>query len=191
MSNHTLTDDALQVVLSVADDMEHEASILYPANYVVLDCGVVLEVLGITPETYNAVIRKFESLEPQPPLVHLASKGRTEPNPNDPEYIKRFKTWQGNKTLAIMSALYALGIKVVSVPDNMPGPDSDDWAEEHRLSSLGTTNSAKERFIFWLQGKALSVNKVIAERERNAILLAAIRVMGVAEVDVQEAVKRP
>lgn len=180
---------ALGVVLEVAEEHEHTPE--WPDNFVALNCGAVLEVLGITPEAYNAVIRKFDAIEPQPPIVELKSKGREQENPNDPKYIKDHDQWKSNRTFALLLVLYALGVKVAHVPEGMPGPDSQEWMEEFSLSGLQQTGSPKERLIAWIQYKAISLNKTLGKVEREAILLAAIRQMGVAEQDVQDAIKRP
>lgn len=189
MSDYALTEDrALTAILQVAEEVAEP--ITYPDNYVVLDCGAVLEITGIAPETYNSVVRKFEDSEPKVPIVTLVSKGgRQEPNPNDPEYMDRLQKWKNARSAGLLLAIYAFGASVVSAPESMPGPDSEEFKAGLTLSGLLGKGTPTECRIHWIQN-ALSRDKVRGGAERTAIFKAAIRAMGVSESDVQDAVKR-
>lgn len=179
---------AFDLVMEVAVE---QVAPTYPDNYVVLNSGVVLEITGISAETYNAIIRKFQDREPSIPVVELKSKGRSEPNPNDPAYINAYKRWQGEQASALTLAVYALGTRVVLVPEHVNGPDHESTIDQLTLSGLLQSNTERGRLVAWLQHIALSRNARQAAGEINAILFAAGRAMGVTEQDVSEAVKRP
>lgn len=174
-----------------AEQAQTEAPVVYPDNYVTLKSGVVLEITGITPETYTSIQRRFESSEPRPPVVEIKGKGRREENPSDPDYIRAHNAWELQKSLGLLQAIYSFGTRVVVVPEGLIGPDSEEWAEEWRLSEMGVTNSAKELFVGWLKHKATHFNKEEFAQERVAIFNAAARMMGVSEADIAEAAKRP
>lgn len=191
MSYTDTIDPALAVVLAVAEKQEHEqVKPDYPWNYVVFNCGVVAEITGITQDTYNDIVRLHAKDKPTVPMVDLG-KGRKEENENDPDYIAKRDLWQSAQSWAVLFAVYAFGFRVEYIPDGMPGPDSDEWIEEFRLSGMTQTNSAKERLIAWVKYKVISRIPAESKQERTNILLIAGRIAGTVEVDVQDAVKRP
>lgn len=180
---------ALDIVMQVA---EEQAIVALPDTYVTLDSGVILEITGISSETYNAIIRKFESLEPPIPVVELKSKGgRMEPNPNDPKYINDHNMWKSKQASALSLAVYSFGTRVHFVPAGVLGPESEETVRRLRLAHLLESDTEIGRLVAWLQHFALSRNALAAANEINRILFAAGRAMGVTKEDVAEAAKRP
>lgn len=183
-----MTDTALDLVFRVAEELENAP---LPDNQVRLTNGVILEISGISAETYNAIIRKTAEREPAVPVVEIKSKGRKEPNPNDPEYIQRFKRWQAEQSSALLLAVYVFGVRVVYVPVDVAGPDDTETLNDLRLSGLLEYDTPNGRKVAWLQHCALSHNAQEQAGEQRAIFFAAGRAMGVNNADVSEAAKRP
>src|SRR3990167_1584507 len=68
---------------------------------------------------------------PKPPVVFIEDKGREEENPNDPDYIEQVSdiNWRRGK-LAVDTHL-ALGTSIISIPQEVYPPESDEWHEWH------------------------------------------------------------
>lgn len=148
---------------------------------ITLSNGVVLRIKAISKDAYLDVMARFE--EPSPPVV-LSQKGRKEANPNDPAYKKAVSQYRINLARGITLAVYAMGVELISVPDNVRGPFDEDWREELRLSGLSSGESERAQVMDWLRHFAAK-NTL----DNQAIMLAAGRMLGTPEADVQDATK--
>lgn len=114
--------------------------------------GVVLRVKPVPRYVLRALLRKYP--EPEVPVVEIADKGRTEENPNDPEYRRQRLQWIEQIGDATNNALLTLGTEVESVPKGMDRPEDETWAK--RLKVVGIDVPApdeddNERYLAWLR----------------------------------------
>lgn len=175
----TLTN--LQPSQTVLDAVENVEAAGNEPGVITLSNGVVLKIKAVSKEAYLDVLARFE--EPRPPIA-LTQKGRKEANPNDPEYKRQLQQYRVNLARGITLAVYAMGVELISVPDGVRGPFDEDWLEELRLSGLASGTSERAMVMDWLRHYAAK-----STLDNQAIMLAAGRMLGTPEQDVQEATK--
>lgn len=98
--------------------------------------------------------------EPQVPVWHNEDKGRDEPNPDDPNYLKALAEYEQQQQLATIDVMTMFGVDVLDVDENVLGaPDDDDWIKKlelrHRLGyskvdlSVFDLSNQIERDFLW------------------------------------------
>lgn len=172
-------------VLEVADEMD---AVQDGADGLVeLGTGVVIRPKALNLDTYLSIIARFP--DPLVPTVYDPERGRTIENPDDPVYLDKVK-WRNVKLAdAITLVTYALGVEVVSIPDDFPGPDDEDWLDERAVSGLASGDSPRARLMDWVRHKATVNTRDRVPSDNARIMRAVGRMTGTVEADVSEAAK--
>lgn len=154
-----------------------------------LENGIVLHLKTVPPLLLTAVQAEFKY--PEPPNVMIEEKGRNEPNPNDPGYIKECEEVDLARNLAINDVVLAVGTAFKSAPEGYFGPDEQDWESPVMFASgvAGKTldiepkeGDRTKRYLQWLRFYALETNIDVALATSLPYQLAGIREGEVEEV---------
>lgn len=128
--------------------------------------GVVLSVKKVPAFILKEKKAQLDRSEPEVPVVHLEDKGRSEPNPNDPGYLKAHERWEEETNTRLLEAMILLGTSIEYVPDSMPKPEDDDWLEELRFLEIPIDESTLGRKLLWLKTHVLTDEHEINELAR-------------------------
>ncbi len=165
----------MEEVLDKIQVQEDDPSIFTANN------GVVIKLKRVNRMIVLDAVRQIQ--DPKPPVQFIEDKGRTEENPNDPDYIAAKQQSDFDRGMLTINVYLTFGTQVVSIPDGMYMPETHDWSED--LESLGMKIAPKgrARYASWLKYYALN------EDEVNELSLRAMRFAGVTlEVDTAAAV---
>lgn len=120
---------------------------------------------------------------PEVPVQLIADKGRYEPNPDHPDYIKAVEAYAVERGHATADIYIGLGTKLVFCPKEIPGPDSPEWVKELEAVGLEIATDGIKRYIAWV--------KLIAARgipgEISRLMDAITDLNAVQEDDVADA----
>ena len=94
----------------------------------VLDSGVRVRVKQVPPGLLQDILSHLD--EPVPPMWYDEDKGREEPNPNHPEYIKAVKEYQEAQSSATIDAIALFGLELV---DGLP--EDRSWVNKLKIMS--------------------------------------------------------
>ena len=95
---------------------------------VTMSTGVVFAVKPVPRQFLYEVTAQFEP--PKVPMYFNESKGVEEENPADPDYIDAAERYLLEVSAAQNDAAFLRGTTVVEKPDDIPGPDDQDWIDE-------------------------------------------------------------
>lgn len=126
-----------------------------------MENGVVLRIKPVPPLVLRNAARGI--VDPEVPMVHIESKGRDEPNPDDPAFIAALAEARERRSQAASIAALLVGTEVKSIPPGIPGPDDDSWVEDLRTVydvagikwDIDTTPGSKARYLAWLRNYAI------------------------------------
>jgi hypothetical protein len=100
------------------------------SDIVTLNRGFKVKVTQLPISVFDAVLDRFPM--PNPPEVEIAEKGRSEPNPNDPDYIIACNKVEGDRGEALLTAICLLCVEPVDAI-----PNSDTWLPQlQRLAKI-------------------------------------------------------
>lgn len=176
-------------VAEVADRHQPDVEMttaLPPSNKdrVTLSTGVVLAILSVSPMAFGDLENKYPP--PPVPKTYDEVKGREISNPLSAEYKKATTENENRKALAALDLAIVLGTRLLSIPDGMDGPDSEEWKDT--LFAMGysqeSIESKKARYLSWVKLSAASNNT-----DWNILSMTVMRRMGVPEQDVNAAMK--
>lgn len=164
---------------------DSESELIKDPNRIELSNGVVLKIKMVSRNAVSYAARNAmkEHPEPQVPMVWIEDRGRNEPNANDPDYIQAYRLYQIEVSARIMDVLYARAVEVVKMPDDVPGPDSQEFqdyvelamGEELRKSELG-------RLVQWLRYWAVPEEDEL-DLQSRLLQLAGVPVQDIKEVE--------
>lgn len=119
---------------------------------ITLSTGVKLKVFR--PNMLALMRARQESLkrypEPKVPEVDVPDKGRKEPNPNDPDYIRAYQDWAYQLGGRILDVFIATGSKLEDCPDDVPDADSDDFHAMVELVGEELASTPMRRYVQWV-----------------------------------------
>lgn len=95
---------------------------------VVLSTGVKVKFTPVGASLIDAINSKF--VQPEPPMMMIEDKGREEPNPMHPDYIKALNDHERAKGNAVIDALMVFGVELV---DGMP--EDESWVDKLKFLS--------------------------------------------------------
>ena len=95
-------------------------------DVVTLSTGIRVRFKSVNPATIADIISRIQ--EPAVPMWLNEKKGREEPNPMDPSYLRAIERIDEQRGAAMMDALALFGLELV---DGVP--DDDEWLKELRL----------------------------------------------------------
>jgi len=144
--------------------------------------GVVLRLRNPSPMAVAAALQSVGDDEPKPPKVWIKDKDREEENPADPEYLAAKRIWLATAGQRALRALLPTGTALESKPDDVVGPDDEDYAD--LMASMGIEPGAGRftRYVQWVLYVAAGGTD---DFQKLSMLL--MRRAGVSEEDVAEA----
>lgn len=149
--------------------------------------GIELTIKPVPPLLLQAVQEEFQ--QPDPPVVWMEEKGRDEPNPNDPTYVKEVEALETRQTVATNDLLLAVGTEVKHIPEGYVGPEDDSWIEGVEFAGRLTGTDIKvdrddkvKRYLAWLRFYALETGPDITLATSLPMSLAGLREGEVQEV---------
>jgi len=154
-------------------------------NMIELSTGVILRGKQAPPMTLITIMGAFP--RPKPPVVLIKDMGREMENPDDPDYLERVKAWGTEQSNVMLSALILSGTELVSKPDDMPGPDDQEWMDEYELYGLSMhRENPSWRYLRWVQHKA-----AVTADDIKQIMAVVGRLSGIPEKAVESAEQFP
>lgn len=181
----TLSDEAeaLEVVSkAMARRLGHNRSELTLSN------GIVLEFRSVSPILTGAVRGELELKLPKPPVVWLEEKGRSEENPNDPDYLASLERQQHLNDIAMSDVITYAGVDIKHVPEGIYSPDDDRWLSDPRIImarraglEFDDTDSIKRKVV-WM--RLYAIEDYVDARLWDEVQTELI---GIREEEVQEA----
>lgn len=150
-----------------------------------LSNGVVLRFKEVSKNeiSYAARNANRDYPEPKPPMIYIKNRGREEPNTNDPDYKQALLLYNIEATARIMDVMYARAIKVESRPDDISGPDSQEFQDYLELAQGETLRKSElGRLVQWLRYWAIPDEDQI-EFQRKVLRLAGVPVADVVEIE--------
>jgi len=149
--------------------------------------GIVLGIKPVPPLLMHAVSQEFTP--PDPPKVMMEEKGREEPNPNDPQYLKDLQKLEDQQSQALNDLILAVGTHAISVPEGYSMPEDKDWIDAISFAGEVTgkpieihTDNKVKRYLCWLRYYALETASDIALATSLPMQLGGIREGEVEEV---------
>lgn len=122
MTNGAISDAASRAAVAVTEEAEQRI------QRITLTTGVVLRFKHVSPLAIRAASARIPM--PQVPVVEIPDRGRSEPNPNAPEYLKALQQWNKDQVDAALAIGIIQGTEIESIPDGMYKPEDDGWLDE-------------------------------------------------------------
>lgn len=143
----------MQAAAAVADAVEKRKN---GNGEVTLSTGVVIRHSPVPPWLAREVVQKIK--DPPVPIVYIESKGRDEPNPNDPEYLQGIEDANVQRGIASLDIVILMGTKIVSIPEDIIPLESDEWINQLRdlevfdeETFVKINSSPNQRKIAWFK----------------------------------------
>jgi hypothetical protein len=95
-------------------------------NIVDLPGGIQVQVLPVSATLMDEVTSRV--VDPEPPMFMNEQKGREEPNPLDPSYIKQLEANERRRQVAVMDIMTMFGVELLSGM-----PESDEWIKKLQM----------------------------------------------------------
>lgn len=120
---------------------------------------------------------------PRPPVVFIEAKGRSEENPDDPDYKEALRDAQIQQGILGVNTYLSFGTEVVSLPEGIIDWTEPEWSEDITdVTGVVIPVKGKARYCAWLKFYALS------DEDFTGLNLAIARHSGyVPEADVTAA----
>lgn len=158
-----------------------------PAREITLSNGIRLELKPVPP----FLVRKaaLGISRPVPPSVSVNDKGRTEPNPNDPDYQKALAEYEEKTSDMGNRVMMIVGTEILEpLPEGIQPPESNEWVELLRILEIevpeGELGEPRQRKYAWLRYYALATAGDVIK-----VIGGLTRLSGIPEKEVDEAVR--
>jgi hypothetical protein len=150
---------------------------------ITLSNGIVLKVKPMPPMLLNSVANSIP--EPEVPKVFLEDKGREEPNPNHPDYLRAVAERNSTISLATINLILFACTEIIEVPDDVWKLESDDWVPLAKMAKVNFDPKDKtERYLAWLRCYALQTID-----DLNQAQMIPLKLSGITEEEVEEAME--
>ena len=150
---------------------------------ILLSSGVILNLTSVPKTFIYEATRAFK--RPKIPTYLNEEKGREEENPGDPDYLEALEMYAADVANAATDVALLRGTSIQEIPDDVIGPDSDEWIQEMEVLGLPMRDNPRARYMTWIKAIAAPLDKDI-----NGLLEEVGRLTGVSESDVADAVER-
>lgn len=173
--------DEIPAGVNLADEIAR--SLRGNGGQVKLSSGIVLQLKPVPPNLLREVSLQYP--DPEVPVVYIESKDRTEPNPNDPDYLRAKEQMLLQRMRASIETLILVGSEPISVPDGMYEVDDDGWMEDFDILGIKPDISTpRRRYLAWLKLYALQT-----ELDIGIVQMGVQRLSGVTEIEVMRALR--
>ena len=150
---------------------------------ILLSSGVILNLTSVPKTFIYEATRAFK--RPKIPTYLNEEKGREEENPGDPDYLEALEMYAADVANAATDVALLRGTSIQEIPDDVIGPDSDEWIQEMEVLGLPMRDNPRARYMTWIKAIAAPLDNDI-----NGLLEEVGRLTGVSESDVADAVER-
>ena len=165
-------------------EAEEQASISENGRpQILLSSGVILNLTSVPKTFIYEATRAFK--RPKIPTYLNEEKGREEENPGDPDYLEALEMYAADVANAATDVALLRGTSIQEIPDDVIGPDSEEWIQEMEVLGLPMRDNPRARYMTWIKAIAAPLDKDI-----NGLLEEVGRLTGVSESDVADAVDR-
>lgn len=148
---------------------------------ITLSNGIVLRVRSMPPLLFSSVTNSIP--EPEVPKVYMEDKGRDEPNPNHPDYVKAMEDRTAAIALATMNLMLVACTSIDSIPEDCESPEDDGWLFQARMAGFEfNPNDRNERYLAWLRAYAIAT---VGDMQK--VQTVPLQLAGVSEQEVDEA----
>ncbi len=147
-----------------------------------LSTGVVLKLHTPAPMVVQSAFKEAKKNEPKPPTVYIKDKDRNEENPSDPDYVAALKQWRYEAGMRGLRALIPTGTTLETVPNGIPGPDHEDYADLMASMQIDPGAGRFTRYVQWVLHVACG-----GVDDLDSLTNVLMRRLGVTEEDVAEA----
>jgi len=144
-----------------------------------LESGVVIKLRGVSSEAFRRALSTID--KPTVPTVTLKD-GASEENPNDPDYKVAMDNWAFKVTEMFPKICIALGVHIVSTPDDMYPIDSDGWISE--MASIGVTVDTSNDIA---RASDYKILYALSGTDWNRLALEVMKMGGTMEASIAEA----
>lgn len=151
-------------------------------DYYVTESGLELKLKKVSRFLVLEVGKKIPV--PKVPVVFIEEKGRSEENPNDPDYVKALQDSTNERGALVVTSIIAVGSEVAKLPSGMPGPLDDEWIEVMAGVDIDIPkHNQRLRYSAWLKYIGLPDPK-----EFDGLVTKILRFSGLTtEADVKDA----
>lgn len=142
-----------------------------------LPYGVTAKIVPVPPQLIEEVTSKIK--DPEVPIWHNEDKGRDEPNPNDPDYLKALDEANTLRGIASVDAFALFGIDLEAMPED------DKWLrkllfmEKRGLIDLSDYDLDDPDELEFVYKRYVALN--------GNVLNVIVKASGVSEEEVQAA----
>ena len=150
---------------------------------ILLSSGVILNLTSVPKTFIYEATRAFK--RPKVPVYLNEAKGREEENPGDPDYLEALEMYAADAANAATDVALLRGTSIQEIPDDVIGPDSEEWIQEMEVLGLPMRDNPRARYMTWIKAIAAPLDNDI-----NDLLEEVGRLTGVSESDVADAVER-
>jgi hypothetical protein len=102
------------VAIAVAEDFAHKDGIL------TLSTGYRATIRPVSAQLLDSAMSRIK--DPPVPEIYLEEKGRSEPNPNDPAYLKEVEEANHRRSMASVDVMILMGVQLID-----PVPPESEW----------------------------------------------------------------
>lgn len=139
------------IQLALMDIENHEEG---QDGLVHLSSGVTLKLKKVPILRIQEIVRRFKY--PDPPRFYDEDKKRWYENPDHPDYIARKEEVDGERGLAVIDAVAALGTELHTVPEGFQRPEDNDWIDELEFLGIEVKKESKlARYHAWIKFVAI------------------------------------
>jgi hypothetical protein len=129
----------------------------YEPNIITLKTGDVVEILPVSASLIDEVTSRVK--DPEIPMWHNDDKGRDEPNPSDPVYVRELADIERQRGIAALDAMIMFGVKLVDgVPEDERWLDNLKFMEMQGLLDLESYNLDDELTREFLYKRFIAVD---------------------------------
>lgn len=190
-SNKTISSIAAKTAKSTIEKTDEQSE---PKDKLVtVSTGVVFRIKEVPQMAFMDLRSSLP--EPTPPIFFNADYDRDEPNFNDPIYLSKKQNWGVALMSAMMDMQIILGTEVVTIPKNIPAPNSEEFGEVLKIMLRGigyTQQEIKdighlERYLYWVKYKGTKGDLNETGGDMEKLFREVSRESGVPEDDVADA----
>ncbi|KKK92608.1 hypothetical protein LCGC14_2701220 [marine sediment metagenome] len=146
-----------------------------------LSTGVELELRTTSALLLSNAMKANMADEPRAPKAWIEDKQREEENPNDPDFIQAHQLWLAEAGIRSLKALIPTGTRIHCKPDEMVGPEDEDYADFMESMGEVAAKGVHTRYVQWVMLVATGTEDL------KTLSAALMRRAGVREEDVSEA----
>lgn len=153
------------------------------ASAITLSNGVQLLIKKIPSPKMIDILQASNRDRPRPPVNFVERLGRSEENPDDPNYKESLAAFNVNRGKVLMDAFLMYGTKLYVCPADVPSVDKpEEWMDGMSEIGMNAPTSPRGIYLEWLKSVALA-----EEEDFTRVMDEVGRKSGVRQEDVKNA----